>query len=399
MTLRGFLVTLLELALLVFAFGTEMREFFVIALCVGVLEIYSFVSILLASITLNAKSIIDKNVAIRLEGATYNFVLRGIALLPVAGYLSVKNAEYEPKHLKRRKHSFLMLPSFLIEHKFSLEIPCSHIGTWGVGIKKLRFEDVFGLFSVPLIRSRKSRFSVKLSVVPQIHILENDSQSVSSGNFGLSKALDSENGELLGDSRLYREGDTMKRINWKLSARTKSLYSRRYEMPQKPQITIAVDTAVLGYAQADIIDITCESAISLANFFVEQGYAVNIITLRNRGKEENVIFTLTTEKDIAQMQYDFSLLDFYKDNEPLFLSAYVKKHISASDKVFVITSNPSDAVISDLADFKKKMKLTRCIVPIPEDEDDVHTTIEAYDSVKVNVVTADQVKERVGGAL
>ena len=50
MTLRGFVVTLLELILLIFALGTEMHEFLIVALCVGVLEIYSLVSILLASL-------------------------------------------------------------------------------------------------------------------------------------------------------------------------------------------------------------------------------------------------------------------------------------------------------------------------------------------------------------
>ena len=306
MTLRGFFVTLLELVLVVFAFGTEMREFLVVALCVGVLEIYSLVSIFLASLTLRVQSKIDKSFVLRDEGAIYTFLLRGVALLPVAGYLSVKNADYESRHLKRLKHSFLMLPSFIIEHKFSFDIPCSHIGVWEVGIKKLRFEDVFGLFSVPLIRSGKSEFSVKLSVMPQFHKLQTDMESISMGDFGLSNSLDSEHGELLGDSRLYREGDTLKRINWKLSARTKSLYSRQYEMPQKPKIAIAVDCAVLEYALRDIVDITCESAISLAEFFINQEHNVDIITLRGRKNEENCVYRLSTEEHLSVMQYNFA---------------------------------------------------------------------------------------------
>lgn len=399
MTLRGFFVTLLELVLVIFAFGTEMREFLVVAICIGVLEIYSFVSVFLASITLGVHSKIDKSSAMRDEGATYTFSLRGIALLPVAGYLSVRNVDYEPKHLKRLKHSFLMLPSFVIEHKFSFDIPCSHIGVWEVGIKRLRFEDVFGFFSVPLIRSAKSAFSVKLSVMPQIHTLQTDVESNTMGDFGLSNSLDSEQGELLGDSRLYREGDTLKRINWKLSARTKSLYSRQYEMPQKPKIAIAIDTAVLDYASWDIADISCETAISLAEFFIKQEHNVDIIVLRGKNSKEAHIYSLETEEDLLAMQYNFTSIGFYTSEEPLMLSSYQRTLISNADKIFVISSNPSGEVLSDLADFSMSIKLAKCIVPTPVLEESEEAPAEDYDETKIRVVSTDQIKERVGGAL
>lgn len=399
MTLRGFIVTLLELVLVVFAFGTEMREFLVVALCVGVLEVYSFVSIFLASLTLNVHSKIDKSAAVRLEGTNYTFLLRGIALLPVAGYLSVKNADYEPKHLKRKKHSFLMLPSFVIEHRFKFEIPCKHIGVWEVGIKKLRFEDLFGLFSVPLIRSRKSKFSVKLSVMPQLHKLENDDERVTMGDFGLSSSVDSEQGELLGDSRLYREGDTLKRINWKLSVRTKSLYSRQYEMPQKPKICIAVDTAVQSYATGDIIDISCEAAISLAKFFIEQEHAIDIVTIREKNGEKNTVYSLSTEEDILRMQYSFASVDFYNSPEELVLSSQIKAFAKNADKLFLVTSNPSAALLSDFAEMDKNNKMAVCIVPAPILEDAEEDTNYIYQEARVNVSSPDTIKERVGGIL
>ena len=399
MTLRGFFVTLLELVLVIFAFGTEIREFFVVALCVGVLEIYSFVSIFLASLTLNVHSKIEKSSAVRLEGTRYTFLLRGIALLPVAGYLSVKNADYEPKNLKRKKHSFLMLPSFVIEHKFEFDIPCSHVGKWEVGIKKLRFEDVFGLFSVPLIRSRKSRFSLKLLVMPKIYKIETDAETATMGDFGLSGSLDSEQGELLGDSRLYREGDSLKRINWKLSARTKTLYSRQYEMPQKPNIAIAVDTAVQEYATGDIIDISCESAMSLAKFFIEQEHTVDIITLRGNNNDRNVVYSLATQEDLSKMQYSFAAVDFYNSPDSLVFTSQIKNLVKNADKVFIVTSNPADSLLSDLADLDKSNKLARCIVPMPVLEDAQEDLAEIYDDARVNITSTTQIAERVGGAL
>ncbi len=400
MTIRGIIVTLLELVLLIFALGTEMHEFLIVALCVGVLEVYSLVSILLASLTLNIHSKIDKSSAERLEGAKYLLKMRGIALLPVAGYLSIKNADYENKKLKRRKYSFLMLPSFVIEHKFEFPVPCAHIGLWEVGVKKLRIEDLFGLFSVPLIRSRRSAFFSKLAVVPQIHNLRSDSETTSLGDYGQSSMLDSEQGELLGDSRLYREGDTLKRINWKLSARTKTLYSRQFEMLQNPKIAIAVDTGLIDTENiGDIIDITCESAISIAKFYLQNKHTVDIVFLRDKNGNQNHIHYLSVDNDIAKMQHSFTDIKFYRHQEQLDLTQQDNINIMNADKIFLISTNPSDILISKFYELDNSGKLARCIVPSLKEEAVNEEEETSADETIIKITDTAQIKTKVGGAL
>ena len=398
MTLRGFVVTLLELILLIFALGTEMHEFLIVALCVGVLEAYSLVSILLASVTLSLKSHIDKSSASRGEVAKYTLTLRGIALLPVAGYLSVKKADYETKKQKRRKYSFLMLPSFIIEHKFDFEMQCNHVGVWEVGVQKLRFEDLFGLFSMPLIRSTKAKAYSKVWVMPNIHTLKNDVETVSLGDYGLSSPLDSEQGELLGDSRLYREGDTLKRINWKLSARTKQLYTRQYERLQNPTIVIAVDTATTEDKKGDIIDIASESAVSLAQYFINKDHTVEMVLLRNEQGLANEIYPLSNDNDLNKMQINFANIPFYTLEEPLDLTASDSKSITNADKIFLISSNPSTALLSDFADYCKNGKLARCIIPSPVLEDGIEN-YEDSQEITVKITDTTKIVEKVGGAL
>ncbi len=400
MTLRGFVVTLLELVLLVFAFGTEMHEFLIVALGLGVLEIYSFVSILLASVTLNIRSGIDKSAAERLEGAEYTLSLIGIALLPVAGYLSVKNADFEDKKLKRRKLSFLILPSFIIERRFDFHIPCVHVGLWEVGVKKLRIEDVFGLFSFRLIRSRRTDCFVNLSVIPQIHHIQNENETDSMGDYGQSSMLDSEQGELLGDSRLYREGDTLKRINWKLSARTKTLYSRQFEMLQNPRIAIVIDTVILNSNYGDIIDIITESAISISEYFLKNNHTVDIILLREKGETQNKVYTLSVVGDVLKMQNDFARVRFYPFDEPLELTTQDNISIMNADKVFLISANPSNTTVSKVTELCNTGRFARCIIPsialneFLEDEEE-----EAKDEITVEITSADQIRAKVGGVL
>ncbi len=398
MTLRGFVVTLLELILLIFALGTEMHEFLIVAVCIGVLEAYSLVSILLASVTLSLNSQINRTSTVRDDVANYLLVIRGVALLPVAGYLSIKNADYETKKQKKRKFTFLMLPSFVIEHKFNFELPCAHIGMWEVGVDKLRFEDLFGLFSFPLIRSTKEKSYSKIWVMPRVHALTSDGETISLGDYGLTSAIDSEQGELLRDSRLYREGDTLKRINWKLSARTKQLYSRQYEMLQNPNIVIAVDTAVLEEAKGGIIDISTEVAVSLAQHFVNKKHTVDIILLRGQEGLDNRVVQLSNKNDISKMQFDFAGVPFYSLEEPLYLTANDNRNIVNADKIFLISANPADSIISDFADYCKNGKLARCIIPSPALQEE-QTEDDYNQGVAIKITDADKIREKVGGVL
>jgi hypothetical protein len=114
MTLRGVLVVLLEVLMVILAFGTEFKNFLIIALCIGGLLIYSLFSLILASITLGVKSNVDASVVQRGEKVSYTLMIRGVALLPVASYFFVK--EIGAKTYKRRKfrHSVLLLPNFSV---------------------------------------------------------------------------------------------------------------------------------------------------------------------------------------------------------------------------------------------------------------------------------------------
>ncbi len=400
MTLRGLFVTLIEFFLLILALGTEIREFFVVAVCIGAVVLYSFVSLLLAMLTLRVDSEIDKTAALRGETIKYTLHLKGVAILPVTGFLAVKNAEFEKRSLRRKRHTFIMVPSFMIKHNFKFEIPCSHVGLWNVGIKSLHFEDIFGLFDLPVVRSKKSTYTVELAVMPHIHELEYDVETGTSGDYGSNSDLDSEEGELLGDSRLYREGDSLKRINWKLSVRTKTLYARKYEMPQKPRISIVTDCAFLDNGAGDSVDIACESAISLIKFFVEHNNSVDVVTIRNKEDNENYNYSIRTVNDVDKMQYNFACIPFYKDAEKLEVDIIKEAPFLNADKVYVITSNPSDGVLNELTTLVKNGKVAKCIVPKTQVNIDGVNQMNYYgEDVLVKINSTKSIPQKVGAAL
>ncbi len=399
MTLRGLCVTVLEALLLIMALGTEIREFFVVALCVGGVLLYSLVSLLLASLTLRAESRLDTKTALRGGEVNYTLRLRGIALLPVTGYLSVKSTEIYNKELRRYKHSFVMLPSFKASHDFNFEMPCLHMGLWEVGIRKLRFEDVFGLFSLPLMRTGRYDYRINLAVMPKVHRLEKEVENTSSGDYGSTSIMDAEEGELLGDSRVYREGDSLKRINWKMSARTKTLYSRQYEMPQKPKIVIVADCAVLGADVNNTADITGEATVSIAKYFIEQNNIVDVILARTNADGENSFHRLASLNDVLKMQYSFTEIGFRKELEELSLSQLADIQSLSGDKFYVITNNPSQTLLSDITDFDKQGRLARCIVPDTVNASDKKIKPVYDNEVVLSIASADHIIEKVGAAL
>lgn len=396
MTLRGFCIAFVELFLLILAFGTEIREFYIMALCVGGLLLYSVISLLLVSVTLDVKSKINKAAALRGEIIKYELIINGIALLPVAGYLSVKSADVTAKENKRHRHSFLVMPSFFIKRDFAFELPCTHIGRWDVGIKKLRFEDIFGLFSIPLLRSNKENFTAELSVMPKIHYFDDGEETVSSGGYGNSSVSNAEEGELLGDSRTYREGDSLKRINWKQSARTKTLYSRQYENLQKPKIVIAVDTAFCGENMLGAVDIAYETALSLSDYFVENLNPVELILLRCTENTGSNSFLMKNNNDIVKMQYDFSGMAYYSASEPLTLDK-IDTYFLKSDKIYFITNNPSESLMSDIRDMNKNGKTVKCVVP-KTDILEIKIKEEESEGTLAIITSVDKIPKK-GGAL
>ncbi len=396
MTLRGIIVTFIGAFIMVLALGTEIREFYIMALCICGLVLYSFLSLVLASITLNVKSTVNRSAAVRGENIEFHLKFSGFILLPVAGYLSVKAADVEPKVKSRLKHTFVMMTSLFVRRKFAFELPCVHVGDWKVGVQKLRFEDLFGLFSLPLIRPLSANLTSQVSVMPKIHLIEDAQESVSFGSFGDSGVLNAEEGELLGDSRLYREGDSLKRINWKQSARAKKLYSRQYEMLQKTNIAVVVDASFASLEMWDAADTAFETAMTLANYLVEENNSVEVVVLRSG--QEDKRFVVRSKVDITKMQFDFSGVAYGMANGPLNMSDIENTDFLNAHKLYFITDNPDSSLINEIRNMNREGKHAKCVLsktlPLPED-----LAMEKSENFITVLSSAEKITKKAGAVL
>lgn len=137
------------------------------------------------------------------------------------------------------------------------EFACPHVGVFPVGVSQLTISDCFGLFdsAVPCgggaAKRRGSAQSVQTAPLP-----------VSPGegeNSSAQRALSDHS--IPEDIRAWQDGDELKRVHWKLSARRQSLMVHTYETPQRPDALILLDIAQpSGAARSALIDALTEAA-------------------------------------------------------------------------------------------------------------------------------------------
>ena len=164
------------------------------------------------------------------------------------------------------------------ERTMTFPFPLLHVGVFLVGAKKVLLTDVFGLFRIrrnvkgtlPEIVSLPRAFGVERLKFPE----QDDGKAL--GNRAGEDVTSPE------DTRSYRQGDSLKRIHWKLSQRAQELIVRRFEVPAPPDTLILMDCndPVGGDKQPDglmrLRDTLCETALSAAKMQMEDQNPIRV---------------------------------------------------------------------------------------------------------------------------
>lgn len=361
----GYLITLALLA--VFAFGTGIRELHLITCCMAILLAYSLLSALLAAFSFSVKSEISSTDVYRRDSVIFTVHVKGFAILPVAGdvYVAV------PGKLRRRlkdaeNHVFYRLPG-KCSKDFTFDLKCNYKGLWYVGIKQLKVHDVFGLFSFPLFRSlseTKKRYEVK--VYPAVYLPDEAYISPPSKIGGAQTALkESESGDSVSGSRKYAYGDAFKRINWKLTARTRQLHVRTFELEQNPHVLIILDLSS-DVSSRENAQIAADIAVSLNRYYINEGNNVKNLFVRILEQNSSSEFETEVKTDIDFNDFNNLLLttSYYTQRQPLIIPALDTAVFSIANTIHVISSNPSVELLSSLSNLEKEDCIVNCIVPM-----------------------------------
>ncbi|MCW2604856.1 MAG: hypothetical protein JWN61_2991, partial [Pseudonocardiales bacterium] len=157
-------------------------------------------------------------------------------------------------------------------------LPALPRGRFTIGPLHLRMTDPFGL--VEMVRPFPA--VSEIVVVPQIHEL--GAQSLPGGHEELGGSSIHAVGSLGADDltvREYRQGDDVRKIHWRSSARTGELMVRQEERPWQGDVVVLVDSrrrTHRGEGAHSSLEWIVSAAASIADHLERRGYRVTIVS-------------------------------------------------------------------------------------------------------------------------
>lgn len=166
-------------------------------------------------------------------------------------------------------------------------LPTSHCGRLNFQIERGRVYDFLGLFFLPVRNSGEA--SVVVMPTPVVMTAPAELERHMSQSWQVKPGGGfAENHEL----RLYRPGDSLRQIHWKLSAKTGKLVVREAMEPLRGRLLLTMD--IMGTAEE--LDQKFGQLLWLGQYLLERGLRFEICVLSAQGVTEH---TVATELDLA----------------------------------------------------------------------------------------------------
>ena len=259
MKLRLILPVMLILLLLTVALCAGSQLFLLLSVLVFLTVIWSIVSVLWASATLEVDGDMAEQTVRRGEDLILSLRMRHRGLIPVAPLLLEIS---DPSGNHDRDIRLKNIPGRI--QSLRLPIHAAHIGVFPVGLRSCTVEDLLGI-ACKQVSLANTSFS--LTVLPGTFSI--DPLTLSPGDPGseiMARATEDLNAP--SDTRSYQPGDAMKKIHWKLSLRKGELIVRKFDEPILQDVLLLMDCSrppSWGHSQAeaDIRDALLETTASV----------------------------------------------------------------------------------------------------------------------------------------
>ena len=154
-------------------------------------------------------------------------------------------------------------------------IRCPHRGSYETGVRELWAVDLFGLFR---LRRRLDGRLVRVEVLPRVNEAPPLPLQVSDvGPEMLSRAA--EDAASPSDVRAWQDGDSLKKVHWKLTMRKRDLMVRTFEESARPDTLVVPDLGAISALPDQALtieDSVCEACASAVKAQLEAGYPVRM---------------------------------------------------------------------------------------------------------------------------
>ena len=157
----------------------------------------------------------------------------------------------------------------------AVDLPCPHRGVYMAGASGVAVSDVFALFR---LSKKLGDCTFTIEVAPRLRTVP--AMELGAGDTGAeAPSRSTEDADAPSGIREWRDGDSLKKIHWKLSMRKREPIVRTYDESAKPDFLILMDLSPIGALRSQelaIEDAACEAAAAAAMAHLAEGYPVRM---------------------------------------------------------------------------------------------------------------------------
>lgn len=229
----------------------------------------------------------------------------------------------------------------------NIEFFAEYSGFFTVGLVGITVYCPFGLYSIYTDMKRfKFHLPITILVLPEAKVPDNMSfiSNMSEGSNSLMVRA-AENSIQMDFPKSYTYGESLRNIHWKLSIRTKELFSKKYEESTHPNLILLLDCYDYGFRGLDglkLKDALTESTASILNYALSENLTIRMIayskdTIRLQGDNS------------LQLESFIEILSHLILNGDTAIGDVIKvEQIEAKDSVILITNEVSSALFDEL---------------------------------------------------
>ncbi len=160
---------------------------------------------------------------------------------------------------------------------FSFELQCNYRGNYEIGIHSIEIEDFFGLFNFKynILESKYVTVYPKIVYLDRF-LLKTDFMSESHSMLNIND----EDMSTISDVRKYAYGDGLKKIHWKLTAKSREIMVKKYQSTSETSTLMLLDLHKNPYGAGENIileDKVIESIVSVLYYCLHNWIPVNLV--------------------------------------------------------------------------------------------------------------------------
>lgn len=326
------------------------------------------------------------------ETTSYCFILRNEDILTYSdikvsfleGRSSIKGVDFSK--------SYLLAPGERFERH--TELVCRYRGEYKIGIDEISITDFFGIFT---LRST-SPSTIIMRVYPRVAELEKLSicpPDIDAKNIlFLRNATESEPDP---ETRNYINGDSIRMINWKASAKKQELLTRRRIAMTEPEVVFVMDMRRCDTDELSRIiieDKIIEAALAVAKYFLRKSKPVTIVYELSTKVVIHRILTHADFNDFYSCCADITFNGRFSPDEIIMSYRLAETHGN-----FLIVA--SHTVTSEMSTAMLNVAVSgniSAILCINDDCDEYESMIDGRVNFK-KIALDDEIENALGGAM